>query len=212
MKFAWLSILVTLAACAEDPGKDKAAATVHDAPAGTEKVVEKVAEPAGPSETWKIDAASSKLDLVGAKVTAQHPITVKEYTADIDVAGTKVTAIRYTATMKSVVSDDEHLTEHLLGPDFFDTEKFPTSTFVSTEIKDGSDAAGFTHTVTGDMTIRGKTKRISFPAKVEVKDGQATASSEFSINRKDFDIVYPGKPDNLIQDNVLFTISFVAKK
>ena len=32
------------------------------------------------------------------------------------------------------------------------------------------------------------------------------------IDRQDFEITYPGKPDDLIQDNVVLTLSFVAPR
>jgi hypothetical protein len=35
--------------------------------------------------------------------------------------------------------------------------------------------------------------------------------SEFAINRKDFNIVYPGKPDDLIKDEVLLKLDIAAK-
>jgi len=53
---------------------------------------------------------------------------------------------------------------------------------------------------------------VSFPATVTVAADSVTAQTEFVVNRKDFGIVYPGMPDDLIQDNVLMKISFVAKR
>ena len=105
------------------------------------------------------------------------------------------------------------LTAHLKNEDFFEVEKFPKATFKSASITEGSDAEGdWTHTVAGDFTIRGVTKRLTFPAKISVTDGEVTANTEFVMNRKDFGITYPGMPDNLIKDNVKMTISFVAPR
>ena len=95
------------------------------------------------------------------------------------------------------------LRKHLKSPDFFDVEKFPTATFKSTAIEKTDDG----HTITGDLTLHGVTKRVSFPATVTVTDGQVTANSEFSINRNDFGIVYPGMPDDLIRDLVVIKLS-----
>ncbi|HMV70147.1 MAG TPA: YceI family protein, partial [Myxococcota bacterium] len=102
--------------------------------------------------------------------------------------------------------------DHLRTADFFDVAKFPTSTFKSLEIKAGSDTAGMTHTIAGELTVHGQARKITFPAKIEVKPEGVTASSEFVLNRKDFGLVYPGKPDDLIQDNVKMTIELTAPK
>ena len=66
--------------------------------------------------------------------------------------------------------------------------------------------------VTGDLTIRGKTKRVSFPAKLGVGETEVSATTEFVIDRQDFDVAYPGRPDDLIQDNVLLQVDFVAPR
>ena len=91
-------------------------------------------------------------------------------TADIDMASTW--------------SDNEGLTGHLKSPDFFDVAKHPKATFVSTEITPGGEK-GASHTVTGNFTLHGVTKSISFPATITVSDGSAKVDSEFFINRKD---------------------------
>jgi polyisoprenoid-binding protein YceI len=201
-------VLATLVACAEDVGKDKAAATVSEVPA--------VAEPAVPtSATLKelaVDVTKSSVDAVAAKITAQHPIKFPEFSGKVGVDGDAVKSVSFEVKIATLVADAEKLTEHLKKADFLDVEKFPTATFTSTEIKAGSDQAGATHTVTGDFTIHGVTKRISFPATLAVTPTEVTANSEFVLNRQDFGITYPGKPDDLIQDNVRLTIQFVAPR
>ena len=88
---------------------------------------------------------------------------------------------------------------------------FATATSESTEVTAGAPAdsklAGATHTVTGNMTILGVSKSLTVPAKVEIgADGSFKALSEFALNRKDFNIVYPGKPDDLIKDDVALKV------
>jgi polyisoprenoid-binding protein YceI len=204
-------VLATLVACAEDVGKDKAAATVSEVPAEPA-----VAEPAVPaSATLKelaVDVTKSSVEALGAKITAQHPIKFPEFSGKVGVDGDAVKSVSFEVKIASLVADAEKLTEHLKKPDFLDAEKFPTATFTSTELKAGSDQAGATHTVTGDFTIHGVTKRISFPATLTVTPTEVSANSEFVINRQDFGVTYPGKPDDLVQDNVRMTIKFVAPR
>ena len=51
-------------------------------------------------------------------------------------------------------------------------------------------------TVTGDLTLTGKTKSVSFPADITVSDDKVTIKSTFKIDRTDFGITYgKGKID-----------------
>ncbi len=72
-------------------------------------------------------------------------------------------------------------------------------------------AAGATHEITGDLTLHGITKSISFSATVQTDSSSAKGNAEFTINRKDFNIIYPGKPDDLIKDDVLLKLELVFK-
>jgi len=56
------------------------------------------------------------------------------------------------------------------------------------------------------------TKSISFPATIKVRGDTVDVDAEFAINRKDFGIVYPGMPDDLIRDDVLLKLQLRAKK
>ena len=129
---------------------------------------------------------------------------------DIRVSIDRKTGRATFTRVRTVVADDERLTEHLKNEDFFHVEQFPTSEFASTGIVAGSDSEGFTHTVTGNLTIHGETKQVVFPANIEMADGGVKAATEFVINRQDFKIAYPGRADDLIQDNVAMNIQFVA--
>jgi len=107
---------------------------------------------------------------------------------------------------------EEKLTGHLKTADFFNVEKFPTSTFEVTKVEDGT--GDFNSKVTGNLTIMGVTKSITFSANVKVTDTDFSVKSEdFTIDRKDFGLLYntegtEGVPANyLIADEVGFTIN-----
>ena len=77
--------------------------------------------------------------------------------------------------------------EHLRQPDYFDTKQFPTIEFKSTSVKviDGG------YEVTGDFTMHGKTKKVTFVLKGgkehTFKDVKRVAfSTELSLKRSDF--------------------------
>ncbi len=205
-------LLLTIAACVEDVGKDKVAATVEDAPAEATKT--EAAPVAG--TPLVVDPAKSSIRAVGAKVTAEHPIDFKTFKGTVTVDGETVTAVEFAVEMASLEADHPKLTGHLKNEDFFHVEKFPKATFASTAVKAGAEAdataKGFTHTVSGDLTLHGQTKRITFPATIEVGSAEVSAKTEFVLNRQDFGVTYPGRPDDLVQDNVRMTIAFVAPR
>ena len=90
-------------------------------------------------------------------------------------------------------------------------EQFATAKFVSTEIKAGGDK-GATHTITGNLTLRGVTKSLSFPATVAVTPEAVTATSEFALARKQFGVAYEGQPDNLVRDDVVVKLKVQAPR
>ena len=161
-------------------------------------------------------AAESKVDFIGSKVTGSHSGGFKSFTAEAIVDPAKKTLLDFSATidMNSTWSDNDNLTGHLKNQDFFDVPKFPTSEFRTTKVAAGGDAklAGSNTMITGNLTLHGVTKQIAFPAKVEVAEsGAVKLESEFAINRKDFGIVYGGKADDLIRDEVVIKLAVKAQ-
>ncbi|MCC6464634.1 MAG: YceI family protein, partial [Planctomycetes bacterium] len=134
-------------------------------------------------------------------------------TAIISDDGSKLLQVEVEINVDSIWTDDpsatnEKLTGHLKSGDFFDAANHPKAKFVSTEIKAGGE--GGTHTLTGNLTMRGITKGISFPANVTLQGGKLTADAAFKVNRKDFGMKYDGKADNLIRDDVGITLKVSA--
>lgn len=197
--------LPLLVACVGDVGEGKVKAEIEEPPAAEKQAP--AAEAKG--KTVPIDVAASSIKALGAKVTATHPIDFHKWKGAATVDGKEVTDLDFTIEMDSLEADHPKLTGHLKNEDFFDVAKFPEASFDATAIKAGADG-DWTHTVTGDLTIHGQTKRVTFPAKIAVSDTAVVANTEFTINRQDFAITYKGKADDLIQDNVVLTIAFTA--
>ncbi len=198
--------LFFVAACDNNPVENKPLATVGQAAAvAPVKNAEAV--------RFRFSEAGSTLSFVGAKVTGKHDGAFGTFRGEVAVVGAEATQSRVTVEidMGSVSSDHEKLTGHLKSPDFFDTERFPKAKFVSTRIASGA-AAPATHIVTGNLELHGVTKSISFPATIGLGPDTVTVRSEFGINRKDFGIVYPGKPDDLIKDEVLIRLDVKANR
>jgi len=151
--------LMLLSACS-DPAADKTKAVTGEAT--------KVASPAAPAQGQKylITPQNSKVEFVGSKVTGKHDGSFGDFSGQIDYAGSPEQS-RVSITMKteSLTTDTPDLTKHLKTADFFDVAKFPEASFVSTAIKAGGDK-GASHTVTGNLTLHGVTKTVTFPATI----------------------------------------------
>jgi polyisoprenoid-binding protein YceI len=162
------------------------------------------------SGVWPLEASQSEVGFEGAKITGKHVGSFKTVDGKVSLSGGKVNALNITIETASVESDDAKLTGHLKSADFFDVEKFPQATFVSTQVVE-KPLASMTHEVTGDLSLHGVTKSITFPVAVQVEAKLVKGTAEFTINRKDFNIVYPGKPDDLIKDEVLLKLKLAFK-
>ncbi|HSC89323.1 MAG TPA: YceI family protein [Polyangiaceae bacterium] len=199
--------LLLATGCDNEPAagkaKAEAAAPVEAAPA---------AAPAATSVKYAFSGADSAFDFTGAKVTAKHDGKFKDFSGTVDLVDGDVTKSSVKAEIKiaSLSVEPAKLQGHLLSPDLLDAEKFPTASFESTKIVAGG-ASGASHTVTGNLTLHGEKKSITFPATITSGD-VVTVKAEFAINRKDFGIVYPGMPDDLIKDDVLIKLDIKAKK
>ena len=196
-----LVIIAALTYGCSDPSANKQKATVANAQQ------ESNTPKSSGTETLTISPANSKVEFVASKVTRSHNGSFKQFSGQIDLDPNNTSNSRVTIDIdtSSVVADDDQLTAHLKTPDFFDVAKFPKANFVSTKIEPGSGAQNFN--VTGNFDLHGVKKSISFPATINVTPDNVTVNAEFSINRKDFGIVYAGKADDLIRDGVVIKLN-----
>jgi polyisoprenoid-binding protein YceI len=195
-----LIIALLICACAANPAEDKPKATVGNA--ATEPSAAKPAQ----TETLAITPENSKVEFTASKVTRTHHGDFKKFSGQIDLApnvpDSRVTIDIETA---SIEADDPQLTAHLKTADFFDVAKMPKATFTSTKIE--SAGAANAYNITGNLDMHGVKKAISFPATIQASADNVAVDAEFAINRKDFGIVYAGKADDLIRDEVVLKLN-----
>lgn len=216
-----LSMSLFLAAC-EDPAANKPKATTTNSTtnsaANTTATNTNATAPTTKMETkgtaLPLTAENSKVEFTGSKVTGKHDGGFKDFTGTIDLVNAKPeeSSVSVDIDMNSVFADDEKLTGHLKSADFFDVEKFPKASFKSTKIVPDTAKGAGNYTVTGDFTLHGQTKSITFPAKIAVNDAEVAVEAEFAINRKDFGIVYAGKADDLIRDDVVIRLNLKSPR
>ena len=160
---------------------------------------------------------SSKLTWKGYKPTGTHNGTINLKEGELNFEDDNLKGRKFTFDMASIkvldIKDAKYnadLTGHLANKDFFDVTQFPTGTFEITNVT----KEDIITTVEGNLTLKGITKNISFPASViPQKDGTTVfLSNAIKIDRTEFGIKYKSKKffDNLKDKfvNDLFDITF----
>ena len=170
------------------------------------------------TSTFKVDTQKSIILWNGKKVTGEHSGTIKLAGGTLSLSGTKLAQGSFTIDMTTITSTDgagARLEGHLKADDFFGVEKFPTANFVITKV---TPAAGKL-TVSGNLTIKGITKALSFPATLAVKGNSLTAVAKgVKVDRTKYDIRYGSKSffdsigDKAIDDEFTLDITLVASK
>ena len=125
-----------------------------------------------------------------------------------DVANPTAASVEATIEASSIDTRNEKRDEHLRSPDFLDTGKFPTITFKSTKVEKAGDG----WKLTGNLTLHGVTKEISFPATVQAGEGGLSLTSQFDIDRTQFGMTFgEGKIENKVSLRVIVGEKTVAK-
>ena len=210
-----IALAVFSAAC-EDPAANKPKATTSEPTnaSSSSNSAATATSPAAKGEALALNPENSNVEFTGSKVTGKHDGGFEKFTGTIDLVNAKPeeSSVRVNIEMASVVTDASGLTDHLKTGDFFEVEKFPRSTFASTKIVADTAKGANAYTVTGDLEMRGVKKSITFPATITVSDADVAVKAEFAINRKDFGIVYAGKADDLIRDDVVLRLDLKSPR
>lgn len=190
-----------------------------------------VAESKG--EALAVDAATSVVNWKAFHKGGFAPRwgTLNVKSGDISIEGGQVVAGNFTIDMTSIKVDPASVTEkdkkpadleaHLKNPDFFDVEKNPASDFKITSVADLKETpkdavAGANKTVSGNLTLMGKTMNVTFPAKVDVVDNTAAIQAKFTVNRTDWGIKFGTSEADpaewMISKDIEIAIDVKAKK
>ncbi|MFD1874704.1 YceI family protein [Hymenobacter bucti] len=176
---------------------------------------------------YKVQPQLSTLGWEGKAVTHGHNGTMQFTGGDLQVRNNMVTGGTVTVDMKTMkatdITDAENQAKfvgHMSSGDFFDAPAYPTSVFKIKSVAPiaGAKADADNATITGDMTIKGVTQQISFPAKVGVKNGVAAATGKVTIDRTKFGLKYGSKTffdsigDKAINDEFTLTFNVIAKQ
>ena len=227
-KFWMLSLLLVFAACADAPESD-------DAEVADAREEQQISETAA---IYEVIPAQSQVEWIGTKTNGRHNGHLAVKGGTIAIENGEVTGGNFTLDMTTIKATDTKLTEqknldltnHLKSPDFFEVKEYPEASFVITSVErisagetigqdtdnteeiDRYRVTNPTHKVTGNLTLKGVTKSISFPAKIDMNNDTFEAMAKFNINRKDFDIKYELMGEAILSDIIHLGIGLKARK
>lgn len=194
----------------EIPAKELAAPVAE-----TDKVAASIPVPAIPQQSkWDLDPENSSAEFVCRHVLSKVRGMFPKPTGSIvlDEATPTNSKINASIDVNSITTGVEERDTHLKGPDFFDTAKYPTITFVSTSVHRSSATL---YSVTGNLTMHGVTKPVTLAVTVSPPFHHAGGirrgiEGTTSVNRKDFGLrwEFPGEGDGVVVgDSIQITIN-----
>jgi polyisoprenoid-binding protein YceI len=169
---------------------------------------------------YTVDTKATSATWVGKKVTGQHTGGIAVSNGTVTADGKNITGGTIEFDMNSITCTDltdkdynAKLIGHLKSDDFFAVEKHPIAKFVITKaiLKSGND-----YDVTGNLTIKGITNEITFPAMIKLDNKTMVTVAKILVNRTKFDIKYGSASffetigDKAINDEFELDVNVVA--
>ncbi|MEA2564572.1 MAG: hypothetical protein QOH06_6076 [Acidobacteriota bacterium] len=168
---------------------------------------------------YKVDTDHSGVSFTIRHFVSNVPGRFKDFDGVIkyDKQNPAASSVNFTIQASSIDTDNTDRDNHLRGNEFFDVEKFPTLSFSSTSVK-ALDAD--TLEVTGELTMRGVTKKVTMPVEllgsVKTPRGEkAGFETSFKLDRKEYGITWNRALDAggaILGDDVKVNISIEADR
>ncbi len=175
-------------------------------------------------DIYKVDTQQSRINWTGGNVAGgTHSGGIKLSSGTLGFNDQKLVSGSFAADMTSLTVTDlkggraDQLADHLKNEDFFDAARFPTAVFKVTNVTKGKGKDQVI--VSGNLTMRGKSNPISFPAIIHHMGATVHAVAEnVKIDRTKFDVkyrsgsIFAGLGDRAISDEFELDIELVASK
>lgn len=175
-------------------------------------------------ENYTVNTKLSILEWTGKKLTGEHSGTIQLSDGTMEVKKGEIKSGTFVIDMSTIQDKDlsgewkAKMEGHLKSPDFFDVEKFPKATFVITSVTPvNGSAAGFTHHVNGNLTMKGITNPISFDATIRSNNNTLACLGTAVIDRSKFNVQYGSKTffndigDKIVYDEFTLKFNVVAQ-
>ena len=142
------------------------------------------------AQIQKVNTEKSSINWLGKKIGGQHEGLISLKSGELVEKDGGIVSGSFIIDMTSITCTDledegynEKLVGHLKSDDFFGIETFPTATL--TVLKATKNLKGKA-TVTGELTIKGKTESISF----DIVKNESTYAAKIEIDRSKYAIKY----------------------
>jgi len=172
--------------------------------------------------TYQVDLVQSTLKWIGKKVTGEHTGNVKISSGSLTVNNNSITAGAFDIDLSSITSTDvtdpasnAKLIGHLKSDDFFSVTKFPKASFVISTVKLKEKDQ---YDITGNLTIKGITKPITFPASIKIDANTVSATAKITVDRTKYDIKFRSTSffsdlgDKAIDNDFILDLKLIANK
>ena len=138
---------------------------------------------------WTLDGGESTIGLRSKSIWGLAP--VKGVFGRVAGHGTVSPAGEVSGTITveagSIETKNARRDKHLRSADFFQADKFPHIAFSVDRLQPSSEGV----TVIGQLTVRGQTRPVTFPARVSVVgSGEVRLDAEVRVNRADFGLMW----------------------
>jgi polyisoprenoid-binding protein YceI len=155
--------------------------------------------------SWILDPARSEVRLDSRHTWGLLP--VRGVFGQVAGNGTVTAACQVTGTLTiaagSIDTKNKMRDKDLRSAKVFDTASHPDITYTV----DGIQPASGGVQVTGSLTVRGRTRPLSFDAKVSAAAGEVRLDADVPVNRADFGLTY--SPLRMASLNNIITVSAV---
>ena len=160
----------------------------------------------------QVDAGKSTLTAISKQMKVPVEGKFSKFAAKVsfDPAKPAASSAQLTVDVGSYDLGDESYNDQVRGKEWFDAKTYPKATFVSTSI---APAGANKYTVTGTLTIKGKSQTVSFPMTVGQQGGAQTFDGALPISRLKFDIgTGEWKDTSTVADEVTIKFHIVVPK
>ena len=169
----------------------------------------------------EINTVESSVNWTGKKLTGEHTGTLSFVKGEMVLNKKKLIGGVFEIDMNSIICTDiqdkksnVRLIDHLKSDDFFSVRTNPISRLEITKVQ---QLRGDEYSVTGNLTIKGTTQAITFPATVIVTGGCVTAKAHLSFDRSKYNIKFGSNSffenlgDEMIHDDIDLEIQLTGQ-
>src|SRR5690606_23044173 len=179
-------------------------------------------------QSFVVDTADSHIRFTGHGVGKNHPGKFRISSGTVAVDNNQISGGNFVIDIQSLDLEEEgemiegKLRPHLMSGDFFDVEKFSDAKFEITgvtpyEAKDEQKSLveGANYNVSGNLTLKGETKNVTFPARIELDDNTLKGKANFDIDRRQWQMNYGNDKtlgDKFISETVNIELNLKANR